>query len=268
MSYQRFVVLGDSCAEGLDDPYPDGSAYRGWADLVAGRLAGLDPTFRYANLAVRGRRLDQIIVEQFGTAERLRPDLLAVFGGGNDVLTMGFDARTVTSRVATAVRAATGLAPTVLVFTLSDLSGRMPLVRGLRARLEVLNDAIRAAAAEHGALLVDLWPDQAVRDLRYFGRDRLHLSEYGHRRLAARVLECLGQPFDPAWLAPLPGVPDRLGPGAHAAWLWREVRPVAITRMRNLLSGRQPGDGFIPKRPDLTPVVAAPAVSAAPGLPS
>ena len=35
MSYHRFVVLGDSCAEGLDDPYPDQSRYRGWADFMA-----------------------------------------------------------------------------------------------------------------------------------------------------------------------------------------------------------------------------------------
>src|SRR5689334_12073019 len=71
MSYHRFVVLGDSCAEGLDDPYPDQRAYRGWADFVAARLAQDEPGFRYANLAVRGRRLDQIVPEQVPAATRL-----------------------------------------------------------------------------------------------------------------------------------------------------------------------------------------------------
>ena len=105
MGYHRFVVLGDSCAEGLDDPYPDQTQYRGWADFVADRLARLEPGFRYANLAVRGRRLDQIVPEQVPTATRLEPDLIALFGGGNDVMSRGWDARTVARRVDTAIRA-------------------------------------------------------------------------------------------------------------------------------------------------------------------
>ena len=60
MGYQRFVALGDSCTEGLDDRYPGSEQYRGWADLAAAALAARDPDFRYANLGVRGRRLDQI----------------------------------------------------------------------------------------------------------------------------------------------------------------------------------------------------------------
>lgn len=36
MGFHTFVAVGDSCAEGLDDPYPDHSRYRGWADYVAG----------------------------------------------------------------------------------------------------------------------------------------------------------------------------------------------------------------------------------------
>jgi lysophospholipase L1-like esterase len=257
MGYRRFVVLGDSCAEGLDDPYPGGDTYRGWADLVADRLAGLHPVLCYANLAVRGRRLDQIMAEQFDAAARLRPDLVALFGGGNDVLSMKFDPVVVSGRVDRAVSRLCELAPTAVVFTISDLSGRMPIVRGLRSRLAVLNVAYRRAAHRYGALLVDLEPDEAVRDLRYFGRDRLHLSEHGHRRVAARVLDRLGQPYDPQWLAPLPGSLTRLGLREQAEWLWQEVLPVAISRVRNQFTGRSPGDGFLPKRPDLLPVVSA-----------
>ncbi|HWE89840.1 MAG TPA: SGNH/GDSL hydrolase family protein [Pseudonocardiaceae bacterium] len=256
MGYQRFVAIGDSCTEGLDDPYPDGGMYRGWADLVAGRLADQEPDLRYANLGVRGRRLDQIIDEQIPTASRLRPDLVALFGGGNDVLSGGFDPHVVRRRARIAVRALTACAPTVVVFTLSDLSGRVPMVRGLRGRLEVLNDAIRAAADDYGALLIDLWPDQAVKDLRYFGPDRLHLAEHGHRRLAARLLTQLGVPCDPDW-GELTGVPTAFGPRSHAEWVCREVLPVAVDRLRNRLVGRSPGDGFRPKRPELLPVSAA-----------
>lgn len=254
MRYERFIALGDSCTEGLDDPYPGGKQYRGWADLAAAALATANPQLRYANLGVRGRRLDQIIVEQIPTALDLQPDLVALFGGANDVMTRHFRPEVVAQRVDAAVRILTRSLPSVVVFTLSDVSARMPSLLRLRPRIEALNNAIRTAAAQHGALLVDL-ADEDVTDLRYFGPDRLHLSEPGHRRLAAHLLTRLGVPTDPQWLAPLPGAPLQPGLRAHARWMWQEVLPVAMTRTRNWAVGRSPGDGFTPKRPELLPVL-------------
>lgn len=256
MGYQRFVALGDSCTEGLHDPYPGTDQYRGWADLTAAVLAARDPEFRYANLGVRGRRLDQIIVEQVPTALDLQPDLVALFGGANDVLTRNFRADVVAKRVEAAVRMLTRTVPTVAVFTVSDVSNRVPTVFRFRSRLEALNDAIRTAAAKYGALVVDLWEEEAVHDLRYFGPDRLHLSAAGHRRLAAHLLNRLDIPCDPAWLAPLPGAPINPGLRAHVKWLWQEVLPAAWNRTRGWFTGRSPGDGVPPKRPELLPVLA------------
>ncbi|TCO50631.1 SGNH/GDSL hydrolase family protein [Actinocrispum wychmicini] len=251
---ERFVALGDSCTEGIDDPYPQGGVYRGWADLVADRLAADNPDFRYANLGIRGRRLDQIIAEQIPAATELRPDLVALFGGGNDIMSRGWTERTVARRVDHAIKALTSLAPTVVVFTLSDVSQRMPFGWRMRPRIEALNASIREAAVSYGAVLVDLWPDPAVQDLRYFGPDRLHLAEHGHRRLAAHLLGSLGVPHDESWLEPLPGKPAPLTMTAHARWLYQQVWPVVRGRIRNRLIGRQPGDGILPKRPELLPV--------------
>ena len=58
-----FVAIGDSFTEGLNDPAP-GGGFRGWADLVAGALAAQRPGFRYANLAIRGKLLGQVVAEQ------------------------------------------------------------------------------------------------------------------------------------------------------------------------------------------------------------
>ena len=254
MRYQRFVALGDSCTEGLDDPYPSGDVYRGWADLVADRLAQDNPEFRYANLGVRGRRLDQITVEQIPAATAMKPDLVALFGGGNDLMSHRWTERAVARRVDHAISKLTSLAPKVMVFTLSDIAKRMPFGARMRPRIEALNAAIREAAVSHGAVLVDLWPDQAVHDHRYFGPDRLHLSAPGHRRLAAQLLDRLGVSHDPTWLAPLPGTAPALSMAAHAQWLYSQVWPVVRGRIRNRLIGREPGDGILPKRPDLLPV--------------
>jgi len=55
-----FVALGDSFTEGLNDPRGDQQGYRGWADRFAEMLAEQRPGLRYANLAVRGKKLAQV----------------------------------------------------------------------------------------------------------------------------------------------------------------------------------------------------------------
>ncbi|HEX6351647.1 SGNH/GDSL hydrolase family protein [Actinophytocola sp.] len=254
MHYRRYVALGDSCAEGLDDLYPDGTTYRGWTDLTAAALSRVSPSLEYANLAVRGRRLDQILAEQVPLAVAQRPDLVTLFGGGNDVLQSRWQS---TARsLDTAVAALTEAAGTVVLFTLPDIA-RLPGLRRLRPRVEALNDLIITTAARHGALLVDVREDPFCDDERLYGADRLHLGTRGHQRVAAHVLAVLGVPADPDWLAPLPPAtrePLWRTASRHAAWLRHHVYPAVHGTLRNRLIGRQPGDGFLPKRPELTPV--------------
>jgi hypothetical protein len=148
------------------------------------------------------------------------------------------------------------LAPTVVVFTLSDIADRMPFGWRMRPRIEALNASLREAAVSYGAQLVDLWPDPAAKDSRYFGPDRLHLAELGHRRLAAHLLGRLGVSCDSSWLAPLSGTAAPLSMAAHARWLYQQVWPLVRGRIRNRLIGREPGDGIVAKRPELLPVSA------------
>ena len=82
---EAFVAIGDSFTEGLNDPDP-GGGFRGWADRVAAALAAQRPGFRYANLAVRGKRLGQVVAEQVPRAAELAPDLVSLAAGGNDIL--------------------------------------------------------------------------------------------------------------------------------------------------------------------------------------
>ena len=62
----RYVALGDSFTEGVGDEDPSlPNGVRGWADRVAEHLAGIlpgsGPGLGYANLAIRGRKLGQIM---------------------------------------------------------------------------------------------------------------------------------------------------------------------------------------------------------------
>ncbi|MFE6692055.1 GDSL-type esterase/lipase family protein [Streptomyces sp. NPDC057743] len=98
VQYNSFVAVGDSFTEGMSDGLPDGS-YRGWADLLAARLATRAPGFRYANLAVRGKLIDQIADEQCGPAASMGAELVTLVGGLNDVLRPKCDVERVCARL-------------------------------------------------------------------------------------------------------------------------------------------------------------------------
>ena len=98
--WSRYVALGDSFTEGIGDPEPQNpGGYRGWADRVAEVLSEQASDFAYANLAIRGRLLQQILDEQVEPALELRPDLISISAGGNDIIRPGTDPDDVASRL-------------------------------------------------------------------------------------------------------------------------------------------------------------------------
>jgi lysophospholipase L1-like esterase len=248
-----FVAIGDSFTEGLDDPYPDPAlGYRGWADLVAQRLAARRPDFRYANLALRGRLIGGIVDEQVPATEELRPDLVSVAGGGNDVLRRRYDPRRTVRRLDEAVERLIAAGAKVLLFTGADVTARMPGTARLRPRISALNASIREVGAAHGVRVVDLDADRGLDDPRLWSEDRLHLGPAGHRRVAAHTLAALGLPAEEAWLAPLPAPPPVAWVRARhqdLRWAHRHLAPWVQRR----LTGRSSGDGLAPKRPTLAP---------------
>ena len=85
-TFRRFVAIGDSSTEGLEDPDGQGG-YRGWADRLAEHIAdNQDEPLEYANLAIRGLRMQEIRTRQLDDALAMNPDLLTVFGGMNDAI--------------------------------------------------------------------------------------------------------------------------------------------------------------------------------------
>jgi lysophospholipase L1-like esterase len=247
----RFVALGDSFTEGMDDARADGS-WRGWADRVAEHLARDDAALTYANLAVRGRLLGQIVDEQLAPAVAMRPTLASVAGGTNDMLRPGFDAALLGRRLREAVSALSAAGARVVLFTGGDPSRRGVIARRMLPKVEALNDEVRATAREHDALLVDLWPCRLWDDARVWSEDRLHINSLGHERVALAVLEALGHGHAD-WREPLPPAgrdPWLAQRQADAAWARRHLAPWVHRR----LTGRSSGDGVACKRPTLEPM--------------
>jgi len=247
---QRFVALGDSFTEGVGDHdanRPNG--VRGWADRVAEVLAARDPGFRYANLAIRGRKLDPILAEQVEPALALEPDLVTIYAGGNDILRPKVSVDALVERYGDAVGRLRAGGARVYLFTGFDL-GFAPVFRHLRGRVATYNELVREAADTHGAGIIDFWRLREYRDARLWDVDRLHMSSAGHQRMAIAVLDTLGIEHDlvPAELAPLPEMDRRQRRNADLAWARTHVAPWVQRRLR----GTSSGDALTARWPTLT----------------
>jgi len=251
VAHDSFIAIGDSFTEGLDDWRRDGTP-RGWADRVAEYLGERRPGFRYANLAVRGKLLDEIVADQLPPVERLRPDLVAFSAGGNDIIRLSCDTDDLARRFDAALERLTATGAEVLVFTGFDLGRMHLLIRRLRGRVACYNELMRASADRHGATVVDLWGMTALADPRCWGPDRLHLTAEGHRRVALRVLETLGEPVLEDWRTPLPEADPTPWRDRHVEDL-RWMREFVMPFMRNRLQRRRTGVGFAAKHSELTP---------------
>lgn len=248
-SYTSFVAVGDSFTEGMSDLLPDGS-YRGWADLLAGRLAARAPGFRYANLAVRGKLIGQIVEEQVDLAAAMRADVVTLVGGLNDALRPKCDMGRVRGLLEEAVEK---LTPSCGQLVLMRSPGRNgPVMERFRPRMEELFSHIDELAARHGALVVDLYGSQVLSDQRMWDVDRLHLTAEGHRRVAEAVWQTLGLDAELDWQAVLPSA-------ARVRWAARRAGDLRFARQHlgpwiaRRVTGRSSGDGLPAKRPELLP---------------
>jgi lysophospholipase L1-like esterase len=254
--FERYVAIGDSSTEGLDDGNADGS-YRGWANRLAERIARTqekDGGLLYANLGIRGKKTREIREQQLQPALAMRPDLVTLFSGTNDVVSRSFDADAVAADLESMMTAIRGSGAVLLTFTMPDLVPVMPLARRLTPRLERLNAAIRRAAAEAGAILVDFADHPVASDARLWSPDRLHANAPGHARIAAALAHALGLPeADESWREPLP----LEAPRSRARRLRDELawsRTYLFPWLLRHALGRSSGDRRTAKRPQLSPV--------------
>ncbi|MFJ6679565.1 SGNH/GDSL hydrolase family protein [Microbacterium sp. NPDC091382] len=255
--WRRMVSIGDSFTEGIGDPYPDRPGeHRGWADRVAAVLASQVEDFAYANLAIRGKLIRQIVDAQIEPALALKPDLITLSAGGNDVIRPQGDPDAVAELFEDAVARLSSQGATLLVFTAVDTEFT-PVFRGIRGRVAIYNENIRAIADRYDCIVADQWALKEVQDMRFFDDDRLHYNALGHHEVARMVLRSLNVPNDLQPMSP-EALPPRTWRAARAndlVWAREHLVPWVLRRLRHQSSG----DHVTAKRPEALPFSVTPS---------
>ncbi len=267
--WERYVAIGESFSEGMCDPLaapgtayaaagpslPGGvHRYAGWTDRLAVALdvaaQAQGRRTRYANLAVRGRLLADVVGPQVQAAIALRPDLVSIVGGGNDLLRSSVDVDALADQLEGAVAALRAAGADVLMATTMD-PREAPVMKYTRVRSAAYTANIWAIAHRHGAHVIDQWTMAALRDWRLWAPDRIHLNAEGHRRIALHAQHVLGHPTNESdWRTPLPDKHLPTGRDAlvrDAQWVREHVAPW----MRRRVCGESSGDRMTAKQPEL-----------------
>ncbi len=183
-----YVALGDSFTAGRESI----EAER-WADRLAGGLRTVNPDLVYRNLAVDGASSADVL-EQLPRALALRPDLVTVICGANDVLLTsrpdveGYERRfdEILGRLR---EEAPGAA--VLTATAPESWNFMELRPRTKARLvralAELNAITRSVAARHRVPCINVVGHPALSDRANFSADGLHPSTLGHERAVEEI---------------------------------------------------------------------------------
>ncbi|MEO5533565.1 MAG: SGNH/GDSL hydrolase family protein [Pseudolysinimonas sp.] len=245
--WSRYVAIGDSFTEGIGDPEPSSpGGHRGWADRVAEVLARTTEGFAYANLAIRGKLLQQILDEQLDAALALSPDLISISAGGNDIIRPGTDPDDIAARLDLGIARLRRENATVVIFNGPDI-GATPVLGRMRGKVAIYNENLRTIALRHDVMVADMWSLRSLADPRMWAADRLHFSPVGHQTIARMVLDTLKVPheLEPFEAQPIPRRPWRQARSEDLSWARSYFGPWIVRRIRR----RSSGDGVTAKRP-------------------
>lgn len=248
-SWGRYVALGDSLTEGLCDASRQAEGeWRGWADRLAMLLASAEASRQldYANLAVRSKRIHEVLDDQLPSALELRPRLASVLVGANDLVRIGARPAELAATLAEGVAELVGCGAEVLVLGVFAPPWRW--LGGLRRRIRCFNRELAAHCADLGATYLDLSQAPQLRDPACWAGDRVHLSSMGHRAVCYLAAAALGVPgaevvgaLDAAVHDSEPARPGERLP--NRVWLLKHALPWAGRRIR----GRRAGDRLASK---------------------
>lgn len=208
---------------------------------------------QYANFAVRGKQIIDVLESQLPQALALKPDLVTVCIGMNDATRPGDAFDEALLGLDEIYRQLAACGATIVTTTFPDVVKVVPTGRFIATRIQRINAAISAAAEKYGFALIDLHTAPSMIEPATWSPDRMHASTRGHMLFAEATAEALGLPGSNGdWrsagaatptVTPLEAVYDQFewARTLFVPWLWNHFR------------GRSSGDGREPKYPHLIP---------------
>lgn len=185
---ERYVALGDSFTAGRGCEESER-----WADRIASSLRAVNPRLSYRNIAVDGATSAEVL-GQVPQAIELRPDLVTVICGANDILlasrpdVAGYEQRfsEILGRLRKELPGAA-----ILTATAPESWHFMELRPRTQARLVQaladLNEVTRQVAARHHVPCLIVAGHPGLTDPTNFSADGLHPSVLGHERAAEEI---------------------------------------------------------------------------------
>lgn len=255
--WDSYVAIGDSFTEGMmdsaDPENPDNLMF-GWADRLAWEISrrrvavGLTP-LKYANLAIRGRKLPQIAAEQMSTALDMRPALISIIGGGNDLVRVPRDPDHLSRLLESMVVSARETGADVLLGTIQDPKGS-PIISSMRPATAELNANIWSIAQRHGCYVLDQWGLRPIHTMNPWAPDRFHLKPIGHEITMNHALRALG--LEPCY----PEYDQVFRDEGITKWTFSQnrewVKDHLVPWIKRHARGHSSGDGRSAKFPHLT----------------
>lgn len=195
LGWSRYVALGDSLTVGEGDTGPDGR-WIGWARRLARLLtARTSVSCGLTNLAVGGATVPIVLREQLPAVAGLRPDLISVTVGMNDLRVAEFRPEAFAAGFGQLLDGLTVTGATVLASTLPDIAEIAPLPAELVAiahqRIRQASDIIRDQSARRGVVCLDAWAMPGTNDPGLFSPDRFHPNASGHSLMASAFADLL-----------------------------------------------------------------------------
>jgi lysophospholipase L1-like esterase len=193
---EAYAALGDSFTAGRESVIGER-----WADRLAAGLREVNPELAYENLAVDGAGSAKVL-EQVPAATALRPNLVTVICGANDVLlTVRPDVEGYEQRFAQILETLREQLPeaAIVTGTAPESWHFMDLRPRTRKRIakatEALNEATRRIAAGHHVFCLPVAGHPALEDPANYAADGLHASQLGHELIARETGRYLHQTF-------------------------------------------------------------------------
>jgi lysophospholipase L1-like esterase len=250
---RSYVALGDSLSEGLGDfSFDERRVHSGWTDRFATLLAReaelQGHEFHYANLAIRGAKIADIMGHQLNRALLLKPDLVTVMAGQNDLLSKAENYPLLEQQLRDGIQKLLDAGCQVIVSnTINPI--HLMVFRPLSRLAVAMTEMIERVAKDMNVPIHDVHRIQSLADVSYWAEDMVHFSGPGHIKVANEAAVLLDLRYRLSELDDCEiAVPAR-GLYGTTRWLLKHVVPFFWRRIRRVSSG----DGLEPKLPELTP---------------